>query len=332
MAPMRPFPSLTALLLIVVLSGCAAGRMIAPGALTEKTPPPAGAFVMRDGVHLPYREWLPPSGEPWAVVLALHGMNDSRDAWEIPAPEMAAAGIAVFAPDQRGFGGTPTRGLWPSEPALVSDADAMARKLRARYPRAKLILMGESMGGAVLMSLATDRDPPPADGYVLVAPAVWGRAEMNLFLRSTLWLADSLVPGMELTGAPLKVTASSNREALIRLSRDPLTLRSTRVDAVKGLVDLMDAALASAPHFNAPALFLYGGKDELVPDQATAATWQALHPGERRAFYPNGYHLLLRDLDREKPIGDVIAWIRDPKPPLPSGSEAAAATWLARQG
>ncbi|MBN9560929.1 MAG: lysophospholipase [Alphaproteobacteria bacterium] len=328
---MRPSLRLTTLFLfaMVTLGGCA-GRMVPP-ALMEKTPPPAGTFVMRDGVRLPYREWLPSSGEPWAVVLALHGMNDSRDAWEIPAPEMAKAGIAVFAPDQRGFGDTSTRGLWPSEQALVSDADTMARKLRARYPHAKLILMGESMGAAVLMCLATDHHPPPADGYVLVAPAVWGRAEMNVFLRSTLWLASNLVPGMELSGAPLKVTASSNRAALIRLSRDPLTLRSTRVDAVKGLVDLMDAALASAPHFNAPALFLYGGKDELVPDQATAATWQALRPGERRAFYPEGYHLLLRDLDREKPIGDVIAWIRDPKAPLPSGSETAAATWLARQ-
>src|SRR6185437_3780894 len=171
---MRRAPSLLALLLIVVLSGCAAGRMIAPGALTEKTPPPAGAFVMRDGVRLPYREWLPPSGEPWAVVLALHGMNDSRDAWEIPAPEMAMAGIAVFAPDQRGFGATPTRGLWPSEQALVSDADAMARKLRARYPHAKLILMGESMGAAVLMCLATDRHPPPAHASRRRPPAADG--------------------------------------------------------------------------------------------------------------------------------------------------------------
>ena len=66
------------------------------------------AFVMADGVRLPYREWLP-EREPWAVVLALHGMNDSRDAWEIPAPELNAAGIAVFAPDQRGFGDTAMR-------------------------------------------------------------------------------------------------------------------------------------------------------------------------------------------------------------------------------
>ena len=38
----------------------------------------------------------------------------------------------------------------------------------------------------------------------------------------------------------------------------------------------MDAALAAAPRFHAPALFLYGGKDELIPDKATAATWRGL--------------------------------------------------------
>ncbi len=323
------FPSrVPVLLLTLVLAGCA-GRMMALGPSPEPPPPPTGTMRMADGTALPYRAWMPTSGEPWAVVLALHGMNDSRDAWEIPAPEMARAGIGVVSPDQRGFGATPTRGFWPSGAMLVSDADRMARQLRARYPHAKLILMGESMGAAVLMCLATDPNPPPADGYVLVAPAVWGRAEMNPFLRSTLWLASTLVPDMEVTQAPVKVTASDNRDALIRLARDPLTLRSTRVDSVKGLVDLMDAALDSAPRFNAPALFLYGGRDELVPARATAATWEALASGERRAFYPGGYHLLLRDLDRETPIRDVIAWIRDPKAPLPSGAETAASTWLA---
>ena len=316
------------LLLALLLAGCA-GRILPPLPATGPVAPPAGFLIMSDGVRLPYRAWMPATGDPWAVVLALHGMNDSRDAWEIPGPELAKAGIAVIAPDQRGFGSSSTRGNWPSGSVLVADADRMARMLRARFPRSKLILMGESMGAAVLMCVATQPDPPPADGYVLVAPAVWGRAEMNLFLRSTLWLAANLVPDMEVTRAPVKVVASSNRDALIRLSRDPLTLKSTRVRSVKGLVDLMDAALASAPRFNAPALFLYGGKDDLVPKRATAATWEALHPGERRAFYPDGYHLLLRDLDRKIPITDVITWMHNPSAPLPSGAEGAAAHWLA---
>ena len=50
---------------------------------------------MPDGAALPVRTWLPrgtPSGAPRAVVLALHGFNDSRDAWEIPGPAFASGG------------------------------------------------------------------------------------------------------------------------------------------------------------------------------------------------------------------------------------------------
>ncbi len=63
-------------------------------------------FTMPDGAQLPYRVWLP-GQQPETVVLALHGFNDSRDAWEYPAAAFAAAGVAVYAPDQRCFGAAP---------------------------------------------------------------------------------------------------------------------------------------------------------------------------------------------------------------------------------
>ncbi len=319
------------LLLPLFLAACT-GRPGAPGPAVQPASETPQAFVMPDGAELPYRAWLP-QGTPTAMVLALHGMNDSRNAWEYPAPDLAAAGIAVFAPDLRGFGATATRGLWPGTQGLTADISAMTALLRARYPATRLILMGESMGAAALMVLATQPDPPHPDGYVLIAPAVWGRAKMNLLMRAALWLADRTVPGLTLTGSGfVRVLATDNREALRRLSTDPLTIHGTRVDAVKGLVDLMDAALASAPSFRAPSLFLYGAHDHLVPDRATAATWRALPPGPVRAFYPDGYHLLPRDLARAVPIRDIIAWIARPGAPLPSGAERAAAEWLAGQG
>ncbi len=288
------------------------------------------AFTMRDGMRLPFRSWLP-EGRPAAVVLALHGINDSRDAWEIPAPDFAAAGIAMFAPDQRGFGATAARGFWPGGDALADDAREMAGLLRARYPGTRLILLGESMGAAVLLHMATRPDPPEVDGYLLLAPAVWGRAAMNPFLRGMLWLAANTVPGLELTGQGLKITPSDNDEALARLATDPLTLRRTRVDTVRGLVDLMDAALAAAPELNAPALFLYGGHDELIPPRATAVTWRGLPASSRRAFYPGGYHLLFRDLGRKLAIDDAIGWVLHPSDPLPSAAEGVAAIWLKQQ-
>jgi len=321
--------------LLAALRACWLPALLLAACAPDMTPmdvpstPPAPAFVMPDGTLLPYRAWLPEREEPpWAVVLALHGMNDSRDAWDYPAPAFTDAGIAVFAPDQRGFGATAQRGLWPGASVLADDATQMALQLRARYPDAKLILMGESMGAAVLMLAATGNNPPPADGYVLIAPAVWGRAQMNVFVRSSLWAATHFFPGLAVTGRAAGRVASDNRDALIALSRDPLTIKATRFETVGGVVDLMDAALEAAPRFQAPALFLYGGKDEIIPADATRATWSTLPPGPRRAFYPPGYHLLLRDLGRAVPIGDIVAWIRHAL--TPRAAEDAAAGFLAQ--
>lgn len=322
-----PVAMMRILPLAFLVSACAS-QLAPPGPPTAPPRLAEHAFVMPDGISLPVRAWLP-EAPPKAVILALHGMNDSRDGWDLPGPVLAEHGMAVFAPDQRGFGASPSRGLWATAEGLARDATAMAAALRARFPDARLVLMGESMGAAVLLVAATGEQPPDANAYVLLAPGVWGRTKMNPFMRATLWLASTLTPGMVLRpDGVVRVTASDNREALLALSANPLTIKGTRVDAVRGLVDLMDAALAAAPSFHAPALFLYGGKDELIPERATLALWQALPPTARRAFYPGGYHLLPRDLGRAVPIGDIIAWIRDPDAPLPSGADHHADAWV----
>ncbi len=312
-----------------LLAGCAAMPRVA----AERGHPPTldGAFVMSDGVALPMRAWLP-AGEPNAVVLALHGFNDSRDAFELSAPDFAAIGIAFYAPDQRGFGEAAVRGVWAGADQMAADAQAMAELLVRLHPGSKLFLLGESMGGAVLMRLAATRQVAGVAGYVMASPAVWGREQMDLFLRTGLWVVSHAAPGYSVRdGGPVTVRASDNIAALRRLSRDPLTLHDTRLRTLRGLVDLMDDALAAAPAFTAPGLFLYGGHDELVPKPAMRAAWRMLgrHRRVRLAYYPNSYHLLLRDHGRAAPINDILGWMRDPAGMLLSGADRRAADWMA---
>ncbi|MBC7135915.1 MAG: hypothetical protein H5U25_09810 [Oceanibaculum nanhaiense] len=40
------------------------------------------------------------------------------------------------------------------------------------------------------------------------------------------------------------------------------------------------------------------------------------------ALYPEGWHMLLRDLNGPVVLRDVMAWLEDWEAPLPSGSEA----------
>ena len=303
-----------------------------PGTPLALHPVPDEVFTLPDGTRLPASVWLPTGQAPSAVILALHGFNDSRDQWNLPGPVFANAGIAVYAPDQRGFGDTAARETWPGTDALVGDADALARELRRRYPTTPLYVMGESMGGAIALDLAARPNPPPITGTIMLSPAVWGRAEQGFVLASALAVANGVAPGYRITAGdvPVRVHASDNREALIALARDPLTIRSTQVGVLKGLVDLMDSAQAAAPTLQGRTFIAYGAHDELVPASAMAVAWAKLPATTRRAVYPNGYHLLMRDLDRRTVIDDVIAWIQHPDSLLPSGADIAAATWATR--
>ena len=303
----------------------------AAAAPTPGFPAPDLSFTMRDGFVLPARIWHPAAGTPPAgIILALHGFTDSRDAWEYPAPGFAAAGYTVVAPDQRGFGATADRGSWAGQAVMIDDAAELARQLRARYPGQRLVVMGESMGGAVTVCLAA-RAPGTADAYVLLSPAVWGRAQMTVPVRAALWTAFALAPRWKLTGneVQLEIAPSDNREALLRLASDPLTLRGATVATLAGLVDLMGSAQAAMPRLPPQTLLLAGRRDQVIPPQAMAAAWAKSPPGVRRAFYLNGFHLLLRDQGRALAEADVLAWLADPQAWLPSGADINAAAWTA---
>jgi alpha-beta hydrolase superfamily lysophospholipase len=293
-----------------------------------------GTFRMTDGAVLPYRAWLP-AGEPETVVLALHGINDSADAWEAPSRQFVDAGIAMIAPDQRGFGRAYGRGRWHGTDVMVADALAMVAAMRARFPRARLFLAGESMGAAVLMVLAARHDGLNVDGYILSAPAVWGRQEMAAAYRFSLWWASKTVPWLRLSAHRLGIKPSDNHAALQRARHPAVRRRSASITVLKGLTDLMDAALATAGQPRPPTLFLYGGKDQLVPKRAMVACWsreRAASACEQVfAFYPDGYHLLQRDLAGAVVTRDVVHWLHDPAMPLPSGADRHAAHWLDAQ-
>lgn len=297
-------------LLAGLVAGCAP-RLVPAGPARFPPRDEGEALVMQDGARLPLASWLP-EGEVRGAVLALHGFNDYSGAFAIPAPLFTEAGWALHAYDQRGFGGAPNRGLWPGAETLAADAETAARLIRARHRHVPLLLLGESMGAAVLLLAGTEAAPPPADGYVLSAPAVWGGETMGELGRWFLELFAHTVPALGIVGGSPFIRASDNEAALLAMGRDPKVPRSTRIDALHGLVGLMDRALAAAGRFDHPALVLYGDRDRIVPAHAIAALRERL-PGladgrQRLIGYPEGYHLLLRDSLRGRVAEDILAW------------------------
>lgn len=281
-------------------------------------------LITADGAALPLRVW--PAETPHAVVVAVHGFNDYSNAFELPARWWAARGVTTYAYDQRGFGATAKAGIWAGSATLTADLADLAARVRARHPDLPLFLLGESMGAAVVLAALPHPEMPPADGVILVAPGVWGWSTMPLSYRAALWLTAHLLPGKTLTGRSLDITPTDNLAILRAMSRDPLVIKKTRTDAVYGLVTLMQEGLESAAMLEVPALVLYGERDEIIPPEPVAEVIARINAPLQVIRYPEGYHMLLRDLQGPKVWADVLAWIGNvPAEPLQTAETEAAA-------
>lgn len=313
------------ILLALTLSACAAPMVQAP-----LTPPPgfAGpriedrAFVVRDGARLPYMLWSP-TGAPRAVVVALHGMNDSAAAFRLAGPWWAEQGVETWSYDQRGFGRAPGRGVWAGEAAMTDDLRDVVAMVRTARPGVPLIVVGESMGGAVAVAAFSSDRPPDADRVILLAPAVWGWSAQGPLNAAGLWVAARAMGGRAV-GTPdfvvRRILASDNMIELIRNGRDPSSIVETRFDTLSGLVDLMETASLRLGAVSRPTLLMYGADDQVITKGPMRRALEQADdtPNLRTAWYPDGRHLLNRDLDAEVVYRDALTFMLDPEAPLPS--------------
>jgi alpha-beta hydrolase superfamily lysophospholipase len=266
---------------------------------------------MDDGYHLPLLHWGNPD-ESKGIVLALHGLNDYGSAFESTGHYLETRGISLISYDLRGFGTTAGAGYWHGSQRMIKDNLNMLQILRQRYPEKPLFMLGESMGGAIVLA-TLDQLNSEIDGTILLAPAIWSRQSMPWYQRFLLWLAVHTVPAKKLTGEGLDIQASDNIEMLRSLGRDPLVIKATRVDVLYGVTNLMDIAAEATVDFSDKSLIMYGKHDDIVPRQPTCRWLRSLPDtglNQREILiYENGYHMLNRDLQAIRVLDDIAEWV-----------------------
>lgn len=301
--PLRPV-----LIAAALLAACAA-PMPAPVDLAEASRAAGSPAV----APLVTYAW-PSRGPPRAVILGLHGFGDSGElTFDRAAEYWTTRGIAVYAPDQRGFGANASRKRWPGVDALVADAVATAAEVRARHPGVPLVVVGHSMGGGV--ALAAAAAGMDADALVLAGPAIAGGDALDPMRRTAARMASAVAPELRWTGrGVVEIRPTDNPEALRRVAGDPRHFGDPSSRELYGLVQLMDRAAAAAPAVGTPTLTLMGAHDEvLIPDRVRAV--HATIPGAVGfVTYPDGWHWLFRDLQAERVWQDVADFALSARP------------------
>ena len=261
-----------------------------------------------DGERLFFRSWKP-AGVPRAAVVFLHGLGDHSGLYPMLADALVPCGMAVYAPDLRGNGRSPgPRGHIDSWSRFGEDLRRLAVRVRAAEPGIPLFLLGNSLGGLIVLDYAL-RCPEGVRGVVALSPPLGGIGVPPVLLAlgrvaSRVWPRFSLETGMDLTG----------------LSRDPQVVRDVLADPLfhrRGTARLsteVTAAIArvqqDAPRFPLPVLVMHGSADHMVlPDGSRRFIDRVGHPDKRLIEYEDAYHALLADLDRERVLADLVEWI-----------------------
>ena len=289
-APMTRLIRLLAVLLCI--AACARGPI--PGDL------PAEA--------LPIHVW-PSQGPTRAAILALHGYGDAGDlTFEDAARSWSARGIAVYAPDQRGFGATASRRTWPGVDALVADARALSREIRARHPGVPLVVVGHSMGGGVALAAASEG--LDADALVLAGPAITGGSALSPVSRQAARALAAALPDRRWTGEGfIDIRPTDNPAALDRVAADPRHFGDPSSRDLYGLVELMDRAAAAAPAVRLPTLTLMGRRDEVLRPERVRDVADTIPGNSGFLLYPDGWHWLFRDLQAPRVWRDVADFV-----------------------
>ena len=315
-------------------------KPVLPDKIVVSQPVPSSPtrFDLPTGTNLAARFWVSP--QPQHIVLAVHGFNDYSKAFETLAQHLVAELQAtVYAYDQRGFGANPQPGIWPGADTLLADLRHITAQLRERHPGLPLTVVGESMGGAVVLVAASEAPGLAADQLILKAPAVWGAHSMPWYQRLSLFTMNLVAPEMSFTGRGLPslgIRPTDDPEVSRDLSRDPLFIKATRVGSLAGVTDLMGRAQTQTTLPPQRTLVLYGLRDRIIPPQPVCDWFTHLNtavpqPGTTDVVvYPEGWHLLTRQLRTREPLQDMGHWLQNT--PLPHRQSTAQAQQVVCKG
>ena len=259
--------------------------------------------------------------------MAIHGYNDYSNSFKIPAEYLSKSNIFTFSFDLDGFGRNDNSSFWFPLSVHKQVIKEELLKLKKKYPKKKIILLGESMGGAIVTSLMTNDRELPIDGAVLVAPAMWNFSESNFFKSLFMSLVSKLFPNLKVSSKGwVEVQASDNQEVLKELSKDKYFIHHPNLKSLNGIIELMDESYKDAKKFfSQPSyntLVVIPIKDEIVPrkpliELLEATKIKSYDFSSNFLIFESNYHMILRDIKGDNVTEEIKKWILEEKTKKP---------------
>ncbi|MBU6454453.1 MAG: alpha/beta fold hydrolase [Cyanobacteria bacterium REEB67] len=248
-----------------------------------------------------------------ALVYCIHGLGLHGASFDAFALKMADLGFPVLMPDIRGFGGNAHhKGLDKLEPEeSLRDIYRSLTSLRKLTPDLPVVLLGESMGGALaLQAAANDQD--------LIAALVCSVPSGSRFggFSDSMKVARGLLKGKNEidVGKMIVHKATSDKDSQERWEADPQARLTMSPKELVKFQEFMDQNFKAARLVDKlPVLFLQGGQDGLVKPMGTAELYSTVASADKDLLVVGRQeHLIFEDENCPAWIAPAISdWLEN---------------------
>jgi alpha-beta hydrolase superfamily lysophospholipase len=267
------------------------------------------AFDGVQGVRIVYDTWTP-QADPRAVVVLSHGFGEHARRYDHVAARFGEAGLVTYALDHRGHGRSGgKRVLCRNMSEYTGDFHTLAGIGAREHPGLPRVVLGHSMGGAIVFSYGVDR-PDDYQLMVLSGPAVDMVDTVSPLLAVVAKVLGAVAPGLPVE--KLDSTLVSRDPAVVAAyDNDPL-VHHGRVPAgvARALIKVGETMPSRAPALTAPLLVVHGADDGLIPAEGSKRLAGRVGSSDvRLTVYPGLYHEVFNEPERALVLDDVVGWI-----------------------
>jgi acylglycerol lipase len=247
------------------------------------------------GDDVPVQVWREESITPWAVLLCIHGLSLHAESFRTFGKAMARMGIPTYAMDVRGFGSwqnTETAAQVSFDRAFIDIKNTLAG-IRRSNPGLPLVIVGESMGGAIALQ-ATAANPELVDGLICCVPSQHNNGQQTTNMKAAFGLIYRPNWKIDVSNSIIK-KATQQSNVAEEWENDPMTRKNFDSKELLRFHNLMNGSLAKAPLITkTPVLFLQGGSDKLIKPTGTVELFNKLKTSDKDlVMVGTAQHLIL---------------------------------------
>ncbi len=242
---------------------------------------------------------------PKGTVIITHGIAEHSGRYEEVASFLNTKGYNVVRYDIRGHGQTQgKRGRLKSFHQVIDDLHELVKHER-KLETKNIYLLGHSMGGLIVDLYAVKYGD--VEGIISsAAPSYYLKDVLPLRIIGYKWLGF-LRKKTDFSDGRL----ARNKAVEEAYDQDPLNLKHFYFSLVGNMfvsgVKYLNKHLKS---FQTPVLFLHGGADKITPSEFSKRIFDLVVIEDKRLIvYPESYHEILNDLDKEKVMQDIVDWL-----------------------